>query len=217
MYFEKFDEYIERLLQVQYVASDIIKHNLTKGEVREEFLKDEVKKQFHHVCYHKGFIVSDSGFQSGQLDVIVTLVGARKRPFGSHTMVNIEDAKMVLEVKSCATKKDVEELEEKAKSIKEQKHGENVQVGLFCYTYDVKKRTFLSRFGYNYDKELDEFNFNTQHENQFRNIDFIISIDDDKDLGKGSFFLTKDVIENNFILNLDEPVSKYFFRKFETI
>jgi len=35
-YFDEFDEYIEKLLLVQFDASEIIKHNLTKGEVRED-------------------------------------------------------------------------------------------------------------------------------------------------------------------------------------
>lgn len=102
-YFDEFDEYIEKLLLVQFDASEIIKHNLTKGEVREDFLKEEVNKQFAHICYHKGFIVNnEKEYQSGQLDIIITGNDARTRKYGDQSMVDIRDARIVLEVKSCA-------------------------------------------------------------------------------------------------------------------
>ena len=38
MRFDEFDQYSENMLMAQYDVSDIISHELMKGEVREDFL-----------------------------------------------------------------------------------------------------------------------------------------------------------------------------------
>lgn len=216
-FFDKFDEYIEKLLCVQFDASEMINHNLTKGEVREEFLKDQVKEQYESVHYHKGVIVDNKGFQSGQIDIIVTDKDTRVRRFGDQAIIDINDVKMILEIKSCAKKNDFDEFEEKAKIIKAHENGSDIQFGLFCYKYDVKTNTMLRRFGYRFDKELESYQYDDKIDVKYENIDFVLSIYKDEEEFNDDFYLAKDVTEKRFILFQNEPVSKYFFMKFSSL
>lgn len=220
-YFDEFDEYIEKLLLVQFDASEIIKHNLTKGEVREDFLKEEVNKQFAHICYHKGFIVdNDKDYQSGQLDIIITGNDVRIRKYGDQSMVDIHDARIVLEVKGCATTADLRKLDQVASEIKS--HSDtphSIKIGMFCYSYTIQEPNILKKFGFKYDKELDGYFDDISIENDFDNIDFILALDGNKaDGGKSKdIFLIKDVYSNRFVLKKKEPVSKDFFMLFSSM
>ena len=217
-YFDEFDEYIEKLLLLQFDASEIIKHNLTKGEVREDFLKEEVNKQFAHICYHKGFIVdNEKEYQSGQLDIIITGNDARIRKYGDQSMVDIRDARIVLEVKSCATTADLRKLDQVAREIKS--HSDtphSIKIGMFCYSYAIQEPNMLKKFGFKYDKELDGYFDEISIENDFNSIDFILALDGNKTEVEDSkdFFLIKDVYSNRFVLKKKEPVSKDFFMLF---
>lgn len=217
-YFDEFDEYIEKLLLLQFDASEIIKHNLTKGEVREDFLKEEVNKQFAHICYHKGFIVdNEKEYQSGQLDIIITGNDARIRKYGDQSMVDIRDARIVLEVKSCATTADLRKLDQVAREIKS--HSDtphSIKIGMFCYSYAIQEPNMLKKFGFKYDKELDGYFDDISIENDFNSIDFILALDGNKTEVEDSkdFFLIKDVYSNRFVLKKKEPVSKDFFMLF---
>ncbi len=217
-YFDEFDEYIEKLLLLQFDASEIIKHNLTKGEVREDFLKEEVNKQFAHICYHKGFIVdNEKEYQSGQLDIIITGNDARIRKYGDQSMVDIRDARIVLEVKSCATTADLSKLDQVAREIKS--HSDtphSIKIGMFCYSYAIQEPNMLKKFGFKYDKELDGYFDDISIENDFNSIDFILALDGNKTEVEDSkdFFLIKDVYSNRFVLKKKEPVSKDFFMLF---
>lgn len=220
-YFDEFDEYIEKLLLLQFEASEIIKHNLTKGEVREDFLKEEVNKQFAHICYHKGFIVEKQmEYQSGQLDIIITGNGARIRKFGDQSMVDIRDARIVLEVKSCATTTDLKKLDQVAREIKSHSDKpQSIHIGMFCYSYTIQETNMLRKFGYRYDKELDGYFDDISIEKDFPNIDFVLALAGNKSDGEESkdFFLIKDIYSNRFVLKKKEPVSKDFFMLFSNI
>lgn len=220
-YFDEFDEYIEKLLLVQFDASEIIKHNLTKGEVREDFLKKEVNNQFAHICYHKGFIVDNKKeYQSGQLDIIITGNDARIRKYGDQSMVDINDARIVLEVKSCTTTADLKKLDQVASEIKsysDEPH--SIKIGMFCYSYAIQEPNMLKKFGFRYDKELDGYFDDISIENDFGNIDFILALDGNKSEVEESksFFLIKDIYSNRFVLKKKEPVSKDFFMLFSNM
>lgn len=186
-YFDEFDDYIEKLLLVQFDVSELIKHNLTKDEVREDFLKKEVNKQFAHICYHKGFIVNDErSYQSGQLDIIITGNNARIRKLGDHSMVNIRDVRIVLEVKSCATTKDLRKMDQVAKEIKSYSDSQSMRIGVFCYSYLIKESSFLKKFGFRYDQEIDGYLDDITFKNEFDHIDFILALDGNKEAGDES-------------------------------
>lgn len=219
-YFEEFDEYIEKLLLVQFDASEIIKHNLTKGEVREDFLKVEVNKQFAHICYHKGFIVNDKkSYQSGQLDIVITKNDARIRKYGDQSMVDIHDAQIVLEVKSCATTNDLRKLDQVAKEIKSYSESKDIRIGMLCYSYSIQESNLLKKFGFRYDKEIEGYIEDSSIRNDFEYIDFVLALDGHKLESESSkdFFLIKDIISNRYVLKKKEPVSKDFFMLFSNI
>lgn len=219
-YFNEFDEYIEKLLLVQFDASEIIKHNLTKGEVREDFLKEEVNKQFAHICYHKGFIVNnEKSYQSGQLDMIITGKDARIRKYGDQSMVDIHDARIVLEVKSCATTTDFKKLNQVAEEIKSYSESKSLRIGMFCYSYLIQESNMLKKFGFKYDKEIDGYIDDVSIQNEFNYIDFVLALDGSKGDSESSkdFFLVKDIISNRFVLKKKEPVSKDFFMLFNSL
>lgn len=209
------------MLLLQFDASEIIKHNLTKGEVREDFLKEEVNKQFAHICYHKGFIVdNDKEYQSGQLDIVITGNDARIRKYGDQSMVDIRDARIVLEVKSCATTADLRKLDQVASEIKS--HSEaphSIKIGMFCYSYAIQEVNMLKKFAFRYDKEIDGYVDDSGIESDFEHIDFVLALDGKREDGEESkdFFLIKDVYSNRFVLKKKEPVSKDFFMLFSNM
>lgn len=198
--FDEFDEYIEKLLLVQFEASEIIKHNLTKGEVREDFLKKEVNKQFAHICYHKAFIVdNDKEYQSGQLDIIITGYDARSRKNGDQSMVDIRDSRIVLEVKSCATTADLKKLDQVAREIKSHSDTpQSIRIGMFCYSFTIQEANMLKKFGFRYDKEIDGYFDDISIEKDFPNIDFVLALAGNKSDGEESkdFFSIKDIYSN---------------------
>ena len=61
MVFDEFHKYTENLIQAQYVVSEIIEHELTKGEVREEFVMDTIQRGFgNDINLKRGFLPKQS-------------------------------------------------------------------------------------------------------------------------------------------------------------
>lgn len=215
-YVGQFQVYIEELLRVQFEASDMFEHNPTKGSIREEFLKNEISKQYKMIDCRTGAIVNGN-YQSSQIDIIVTKLNARDMPMGGQSLVDVSDAKLAIEVKSCAEKKHLDELQETAAKLKSQGGNSGLKVGLFCYSYDVQEKTMLKRFGYKFDKELDQYNYHKSLDKDYRDIDFVICISKDEDRPDSDFYIAKDKIEDSFMLFKKEPVSQYFFREFSNL
>lgn len=209
----KYDEYIEELLFAQYNVSEIIEHMLTRGEIREDFVKDQIIKQFPHVRCCKGVITASTGDkQSGQLDIIIPKEGARERCLGTQTLFSCEDVSMVLEVKSSATGTHFKELNEEAEKIKAFKSASSPRFGLICYKYNLTKKNLLKRFGYTYDNEIMSFEYSHLLRHVYPNIDFVLALEKEQENGYSRcFFITKD-LTGEYYLNLSEPVSKHFFK-----
>ncbi|KNF09943.1 hypothetical protein CLPU_1c01080 [Gottschalkia purinilytica] len=216
-YFDEFDEYIERLLLLQFEASEIINHNLTRGEIREDFLKEQVKKQFEHFHYHKG-VICHNKYESDQIDVIVTQNTTRCRRLGEHSIVDIKDVEMIIEVKTCAKTSDFRKLNALAKELKELDSQYVPKVGMFCYSYEIKERNLLKKFSYRFDEDIQGYELDEKLYKEYEYIDFVLAMDKDKEkLGENKdFFIIKD-ITGDFMLFKDKPVSKYFFNLFSHI
>jgi len=67
---DKYDEYIEKLLSAQYEVAEIFPHQLTKGEAREDFVKNIISSRFKTIGISKGAL-SDGEKYSGQCDTII--------------------------------------------------------------------------------------------------------------------------------------------------
>ena len=218
MVFDKFDEYVEDLLLAQYRVSEIVEHPLTRGEIREEFIRHQIEQRYEHMRCYTGIIAEDAGNQqSGQLDLIIAKRTAEKRTLGNHAMIAAEDAVFVIEVKSNATGTDFKNLDERAAKYKTFTGGVEMSVGMFCYFYDLKMRNILKRLGYAFDEEMDGFVLSTDIVPKYKNIDFIIALDNDEDSDTGqsrAFFAIKDETQEDTVFRLfqNRPVSKHFFK-----
>lgn len=221
--FQKYDEYIEKLLLAQYEISEIIDHNLTKGEIREDFLKNIICNQFKQIQILKGLLINEeTTTQSGQCDIIFAENSARVRSLGSHNLVDIVDCKMVLEVKSNATGYDLKDFNEKAGTIKNLSSVSKPLCGIFCYQINLEVKTVFKRFGFHFNKTLLAFEFLNSFNLIYPNIDFVISLhkvyDENQDHNvTKQFFIRWDENNRKYLLFQDYPVSKYFFSLLKSI
>lgn len=213
---DRYDEYIEKLLLAQYEVSEMIDHRLTRGEIREDFIKHQVQLQYNSINCCKGVIAdANDQNQSGQIDFIVPKHNARNRKMGDYSIFGIDDVLFIIEVKSNATGNDFKELNEKSGNYKTMAGTDAPMVGMFCYYYDLQMKNLLKRFGYKYDDEIQGYLQEEDYELTYPNIDFVVALDYNEEFGHSRYFFTiKD--ESNpagaYALYLDSPVSKYFFK-----
>ena len=214
--FDEYDDYIEKLLKLQYEASEIIKHNLTRGEVREYFIIEQIEKQFKSLECHRGFIGDlDSEYQSSQLDIITVSKNdnPRIRKIGDNSIISIGDAKIVIEVKSSPKTSELKALDDLSRKLKALDPESNLKIGMFIYKYKIQKKNMLKKFGFNYDKVIRMFDDDGTVE--YKNIDFIVALDV---LGEEKeFFLIKDKFSQRFTLMTSDAVTKPFFNLFSNI
>lgn len=198
------------MLALQYKASDKIKHNVTKGNLREEFLKDLLKKVYGNLSIEKGIIVKEK-WQSTECDFILLKEGARK---GDFKVYDLSDCKMFMEIKSRAKKAEFDALNKTAKNIKNKcSEGQKILVGMFCYGTEAMKRTVLSKFGFKYDKEIDAYI--NMGEDVYPDIDFVYSLDIPRDCSENvPYFLLRDYT-GKMQYYLQSPVIKFFFDLFK--
>ena len=216
--FDKYDEYVEELLLAQYRVSEMVEHLLTRGEIREAFIRHQIEQRYENIRCYTGVIAEDvKNRQSGQLDLIIAKRTAEKRSLGNHVIIAAEDALFVVEVKSNATGTDFKKLNEKAAQYKEFAGGVGISTGMFCYYYDLTMKNILKRLGYTFDAELDGFELRPEIIPEYKHIDFIVALDDNEDNLTGqnqAFFAIKDDTQESAVFRLfqNRPVSKYFFK-----
>ena len=191
MKFTEFDQYSEDLLMAQYEVSNIISHELMKGEVREDFLIDILASCSEPKPIFVKGTLSDGISDAGQLDIILCRPNSHIRKLGTQSFVEKDDALCVIEVKGNCTGKDLKKAVKKANTIKNLKGEPNSPLlyGIVCYKLDLEMKTIMSRFGYSYDKENDTYfdNANIPNEIQdnwkvieYLDIDFFVSLEEDK-------------------------------------
>jgi hypothetical protein len=169
------------LLLAQYEVSEIIKHSLTRGEVREDFIIEYLTKTIQNAKEYlkRGFINLGVDNQSAQADILLIKSFAETIAFGSrgNVIVNSEDCLMVVEVKSTMTGTYLNELNTESKRIKEA--NPNIVCGMFAYKADLEKKTILNRCGYDYNNETKMY-FDSLDEplpTWYPYIDFILLLD----------------------------------------
>jgi hypothetical protein len=184
MLFEKFDEYYQKLLTAQFQISEIIEHSLTKWQIREDFLKSIITSQFPNLQIVSWIITNDI-IQSPQTDLIITKHNCRTRQLWQYNLVNIDDCRMIVEVKSNATGADFKKFNTDIWIIKSL-WNENLICWLFCYKLDLQLKTVLERFGYKYNTEYKTYEKYNHWLVKYPNINFVVSIDsfneDDKEI-----------------------------------
>lgn len=225
---DQFDEYQEKLLQAQFEITEEVYPFLERGEIREGFLKDMLSIRFNHLSFRKG-IIGSSKNKSGQCDVIVCLKSAERRPLSDHDLVNIEDCKIVVEIKSNATGNDFKEFNKKSKKIKAM--GKNKPLcGIFCYRIDILKTTLLKRFGYKYQIDIDGYEWDILNGSsliKYPNMDFVVSIhktkiEDDGGEEDKQLFLQLDPLKlkpetPSYVYSNNRPILGNFFNLLKSL
>jgi hypothetical protein len=216
--FDEFHKYTENLIQAQYVVSEIIKHELTKGEIREEFVMETIQKGFGNIINLKRGFLQVNNQQSNQMDILLIKHNALVANIGSQIVVSPENCLMVLEVKGNATGNDIKEYNDKIEIIKAMNANSHPLCGIFCYKIKLVEKTILKRFGYSYDAEtnsfFDEYNVHNNIPGLpviYPNIDFLISIEIDEYGNGKQLYLRKDETNGRYIKSVEFPVLKNLF------
>ena len=194
--------YDQKMLRLQYEVSECFTHQLTKGEVREEFIKEYIKKKIRNIEILKGSIIKDNK-TSSQLDMIICNDNVIYNQYGSHYLIDSEFCKQVVEVKSTLNNKYINQFINVAKSIKEM--NADIKTGMFAYSLGDNPKNMLKHFGYEYDIDLDMYYYNSEKiKNEYRYIDYLICIDEDFE-----FVVINE--DREFNLYIDKPIIKYLW------
>ena len=218
MKFDEFDQYSEDMLMAQYDVSEIISHELMKGEVREDFLISTLESCSDPKPKLVKGTISDGTDDAGQLDIILCRPFAHLRVVGSQCFVLKDDALCVIEVKGNCTGRDLARAEAKAKTIQNLQGQRSPLYGVVCYKAALEQKTIMSRFGYSFDSGTKTYFDNATIPNEaasdwrkidYPNLDFFVSLEDDKKV-----FLRRYEVEPGkyrFIRTVRAPLIKELF------
>ena len=209
---DEVDLYIQEVLKMQYMVSNNISHRLTKGELRENFIRRVVQDEFPNLLLKSG-ILCEGTWQSTQGDFLWLRDGAR---IGNLDLYDLKDCLMFMEIKSQATAKELRAINDTAKNLKQRYTGDfPIKVGMFCYGTVANAKTILRKFGFTYDKEIDGYNAYAKSKDVMPNVDFIFSLNivDDPDELTSAYLVARD-FSGNCNLYIDNPVIRYFFNYF---
>jgi len=197
--FDKFEEYCENLLNAQYGVSEVIEHKLTRGEIREDFLCDVIRDGFvDPPNLQRGIVAINGSRVHRQIDLMLCREAARRAPIRSSrfSMIEAQDIKLIIEVKSNATFTDIKNFNQLARQVKNIGLPHPPQCGMFCYNLRPKMDTVFRRFGFSFDQDSVQFADDTDRPTIYPHLDFLISIDTKEHLPTG---LTSQytIIKNN--------------------
>ncbi len=218
MPFEEFYTYTENLVRAQYQVSEIIRHELTKGEVREEFVMDALQRGFANEINLKRGFLQVGAEQSSQMDILLMKRNAHVANVGSQIIAHPSDCLLILEVKGNATGNDIRDYSLKASKLKGMCTGDPPLIGVFCYQIQLTRRTVLQRFGYT--KDADTGNYYDEYDEEtsaggrvpvYPHIDFIISVEVREDGSESQLYLRQDRNTGRYIRSVEFPVMKNMF------
>ncbi|MEO6282982.1 MAG: DUF6602 domain-containing protein [Dyadobacter sp.] len=218
--FEQYHHYSQNLLLAQHEISEIIKHHLTRGEVREDFIIQYLNKSIQNCASHlkRGFIALGKEGQSGQADILLVKQYAELIDLGNrgNVIVNPEDCLMMIEVKSTLTGTYLNDLNVTAKLIKTA--NPNIICGMFAYKSELGKKAIMKRCGHDYDSATATY-FDSKEEPSpimYPFIDFILLLDkidgdeSEEELemqGRNQLFLRKGLeIEARYFRGTYDPI-----------
>ncbi|MDP8205185.1 MAG: hypothetical protein P9L92_00865 [Candidatus Electryonea clarkiae] len=218
MKFAEFDQYSEDLLLAQYGVSEIITHELMKGEIREDFLKFTLESCSDPIPLFVKGTLSDGIDDAGQLDIILCKPHSHIRKLGDQSFVEKNDALCVIEVKGNCTGKDLKGAVAKAIKIRNLQGDTTPIFGVICYRVALTLNTIMNRFGHSFDKSTNTYYDNATDPNEavenWRNIkypdlDFFISLED----GKKVFLRKSEVAQGKyrFVRTFQAPLIREMF------
>ena len=224
MKFDEFDQYSENMLMSQYDISEIISHQLMRGEVREDFLIATLESCSDPKPILTKGTISDGTADSGQIDIILCRPYAHIRRLGSQSFVEKTDALCVIEVKGNCTGRDLKDAEAQSKKIQGLAGVSNPQYGVVSYNIELEFKTIMNRFGFILDRSsgtyFDNATLPSEAESnwqpiEYPNIDFFVSLQEDKKV-----FLRKYQVrpgQFRFLRSYDPPVIKHVFNMLRSL
>lgn len=208
---QQIDSYYQELLILQFKASNGISHNPTKGSMREEFIKGLIEGIFPNVKLGKG-ILTKGKWESSQIDLFKIKPNAKVYTIGGQNITELDDCLLMMEIKSDAVTKHLDELQKLSSTIKEM--NENVKCGIFCYNINLTQKTVLDKFGFTYQgRELDFYRNNGDV--IYPDIDFIISLEAKKD-NECPYLIVKN-ITGEYVIIKNNPIINDFLGLFKDI
>ena len=224
MKFEEFDRYSENMLMAQYDISEIITHELMKGEIREDFLISTLESCSEpKPSFVKGTL-SDGIKDAGQLDILLCRPHAHLRKLGTQCCVRKEDALCVIEVKGNCTGTDLKKASKKAIGIRDLQGQRAPLYGIVCYRVALELKTIMKRFGFSFDGENKTYFDNATIPNEleenwlsikYPDLDFFVSLEDEKKL-----FLRKYEMQPGkfrFVRSVREPIIQELFSMIQSL
>lgn len=218
MTFAEFDQYSENLLMAQYSVSEIISHELMKGEVREDFLISTLEScSDPKPLFVKGTL-TDGYVDVGQLDIILCRPHSHLRRLGGQCVVEKDDALCVVEVKGNCRGTDIKDAAAKAVKIRNLNGLRTPLYGMVCYKVALDMKTIMSRFGYTFDSANNTYFDNATIPNEaevnwrkieYIDLDYFVSFEDGKKV-----FLRKYAISPGkfrFVRTVQSPLIKDVF------
>lgn len=207
---DQIDTYLQDMLKMQFQVSDAINHKLTKGQLREKFIHQMTLDQFPNLILRSG-ILCLGNWQSTQGDFVWLKDNAR---IGNTGIYDLNDCRMFMEIKSCATASELRSIETTAITLKDKHSGEiSIRVGMFCYSTTAKEKTVLKKFGFSYDSELKSYSVHQSDMDQMKHIDFLYCLNICDDEGSSPYFVVRDCM-GDCTLYQNNPVIQYFFNFF---
>ena len=194
--------YDEKMLRLQYEISECFSHQLTKGEIREEFIKEYIKNKTGNDKILKGAIYKGIK-ESTQLDIIICNNNVIYNKCGSHYLIDAEDCKIVFEIKSKLNNEYLKKLSKVSKNIKMM--NSKIKVGMFAYCLGQGHKSILEKFGYKYDQKLEMYEYDTKNIlREYKYIDYVVCIDENYE-----FVIINE--NGKFVLYTDIPIIKYLW------
>lgn len=209
---EQIDTYLQEMLKMQYIVSKDISHSLTKGELRERFVKRMVEAEFQGIILKSGILCAGD-WQSTQADFLWLRNRAR---IGRIPVFDLEDCRMFMEIKSCATAAEIKAINTTALDLKERySEDEPLSVGMFCYRTVAKERTILKKFGFIYDRDIESYTYSAE-DDDMPGVDFLFSLNiaEEAETNTWPYLIARDR-SGGCTLYKDNPVIKYFLNYFQ--
>ncbi|MEA4914768.1 MAG: hypothetical protein VB061_09380 [Christensenella sp.] len=207
---DELNQYYQDLLVAQFKASGNISHAPSKGTVRENFVKDVIRKmKGNELKLYRGVFECGDEWQSNEADFIWQNRGCESE-FGTY---NLHECRMMMEIKSCATGNELKKLNQQAQHLKERhENRKRFSVGMFCYSTELKRDTVLERFGHPFDRAIQSSATYYNRYDIYDNIDFLFSLDQTNENAPEPYFIYRN--KDNTLLFVDPPIIYHFLLMF---
>jgi hypothetical protein len=181
MYDTDYNRYIEKLLNDHFDASLLLHHELTKGQVRERFIRDQINNQFggSSLCTSGVMSVREvrGKVEYKQADLVLFPHSTRRREIGAEYLIDPKDVFLIADVKSNVENRDLFEWDTIAQKIhlreKKENWSKDTQVGIISYRYNkIEFHSLLKKFGFVFSRDYEAYVYKKASET-ILNLDFL--------------------------------------------